>query len=143
MPDATYDGSLGYPFGFIFTPISGAAFGSAQAQGEKISTAKLKRNTPKFTPVTGSNAGNEQFVIANIPTSEMSVTWTYNKAAYQAALACFVAGIKGTLVNTRSDGAVETWTGAALTEVSPGDVEGQSLQTGTLMFMLQGTPTVA
>lgn len=142
MAEATYDGQLGYTISFVFTPLTGSPFSSQQAQVEKITTPKLTRNKPTFTPVSGANAGIEQYVIANAPIKEFSFEWTYSKAAYIAALAAFEAGIKGTLVVTYSDASVETWVGAGVTGCGPGDVDGAALRKGMIEFTVPASPTV-
>jgi hypothetical protein len=143
MSDLAYDGNLGYPFSFTFTPLTSASFGSAQAQVEEADAPEVTMNTPKFTPISGANAGVEQFVIANAPVKEYKITATYSKASYIAALACFNAKIKGTLVCTYSDGAVETWIGSALTAVGPGKVDGSGLRKASMTFTVPASQTVA
>lgn len=140
--DTFYDGTLGYPYSFTFTPLTGPSFGSAQIQVEKVSTPKMKRNKPTFTPISGANAGIEQFVIANAPIQEYAITWTYIKSAYVAALAAFTNGIKGTLAATYSDGTVQSWVGAGVTGISDGDVDGSALRTGMIEFTVPASPAV-
>jgi hypothetical protein len=142
MADTAYSGQLGYPFSSLFTPLTGTPFGTAQAQVEEAEPPETTLNTPKFTPISGPNAGVEQFVVANSPVKEYKMMWTYTKAAYQAALVCKNAKITGTLANTYADGSVESWVGAALTAVGPGKVDGNGLRKGTLTFTVPGNQTV-
>ena len=143
MPDTSYDGQLGYPYSFVFTPTSGTPFGTVQFQAEEADPPTIAKNTPTFTPISGPNAGIEQFVIANAPIKTYQVLGAYNKASYQAALVCWNAGIKGTLACTYADGLVETWRGAALTSVGGGKVDGAGLRKATTIFTVPASPTTA
>jgi len=134
MSDTAYDGIFGSGLSFTFTPTTGTPFGSAQAQVEEATPAKPTIETAKFTPISGANAGVEQFVLGRYPVADYGIKWTYNAAAYAAALTCQSAKVKGTLVCTYGDGSTDTYVGAALTMLDPGQNTASGLREGTLTF---------
>ncbi len=134
MADTQYDGIFGGGFSFTFTPTTGTPFGSAQAQIDEATPAKPTIDTSKFTPISGANSGVEQFVLGRYPVAEYGMKWTYNAAAYLAAVTCQSAKIKGTLVCTYGDGSTDTYVGAALTMLDPGQASANNLRDGNLTF---------
>jgi hypothetical protein len=141
MSEASYDGIFGGGFAFVFTPTTGTPFGSTQAQIDEATPAKVTVDTAKFTPISGANSGVEQFALGRYPVSEYAMKWTYNAAAYAAALACQTLKLKGTLVCTYGDGSTDTYVGAALTMLESGANTGTALRDGTLSFTCPVGPT--
>ena len=140
MSDIAYDGIFGGGFSFIFTPATGTPFGTSQAQVEEATPTKVTIDTAKFTPISGANSGVEQFVPGRYPVAEYGMKWTYNAAAFAAALTCLSAKIKGHLVCTYGDGSSDTYAGAALTMLDQGQNTANNLREGTLTFTCSTGP---
>lgn len=134
MSEAAYDGDFGIPIIFMFTPSSGGAFGSTTAQGQEATPADVKIEPVKFTPITGANSGKEQFVLGKMPSSQVKIKATYGAAAHLAAQTCLEAKVKGALVVTYGDGASDTYASAALTGLTAGAINADSLRTDDLEF---------
>jgi hypothetical protein len=134
MADTAYDGIFGNGISFTFTPTTGTPFGTAQAQVETFKSPPLTVETPTFPPISGDNAGSEQFVLGLIKIQKCPIKATYSKTMRAAAIACAVARVKGTLVVTHGDGALETCVGAALTGITPGEENATGLITDDLEF---------
>ena len=143
MPDIAYDGTFDIPISFTFTPTTGTAFGSAQAQVEEATPPETTIDTSKFTPISGSNAGLQQMALGIVPVKQYKIKWTYIFSAYQAAMTCLNAKVKGQLVVTYGDGHSETYLNTALVGVEPGAVTATNLRTGMLTFEGPSTPTIA
>ena len=134
MADIAYDAIFGINFSFTFTPSSGTPFGSAQAQVEEANTPQVMIDTAKYTPISGSNSGIEQFALGRFPVQEYKMKVTYSKAEHAAALVCLSAKVKGTLVCTYGDSSTETYSNCALTMVEAGPNTAQGLRTADLAF---------
>jgi hypothetical protein len=143
MANTQYDAVLGSTFSFTFTPTTGTPFGSAQAQVQEDTPADMKVDTVKYTPISGTNAGVEEFVLGKFPVSEHKIKATYQKAEHIAALACLAAKVKGTLVATYVDGLVETYAGSALTSVQMSASNADSEITDELTFTCPVPATTA
>src|SRR5690242_9135928 len=128
MSDAAYDGQFGIPISFTFTPTTGTPFGTAQAQAQEYTPPDQQLETPKFTPISGANSGNEQFVLGKQPVSKVMVKATYSSAEHAAAQACLAAKVKGTLAVTygtgpgETVGATDVYAEAALTGIKPSSI---------------------
>ena len=134
MDDTAYDGEFGIPISFTFTPTSGTPFGTAQAQAQELTPADHKVDTPKFTPISGSNSGQEQYVLGKTPISMVAIKATYKGSEHATAEVCLSAKVKGTLVISYGDGATDTYTGAALTGIKPSAINADGLRTDELSF---------
>lgn len=140
MADTAYDGQFGIPVSFTFTPTTGSPFGTAQAQAQEYTPPDHKVETPKFTPISGANSGNEQFLMGKVPIGTVMVKATYGSAEHAAAQTCLSAKAKGTLTVTYGLGPGETvaaqdvYTGAALTGLRPGAINADSERTDDLEF---------
>lgn len=143
MSDAAYDGIIDYDFSFTFTPDAGSAFGSEQCQVEELTPAPASIEVAKFTPISGTNAGIEQIVLGKIPAQEVKFKATYKDTQHLAAMTCLASRSKGTLVITYGDGLVQTYTGAALTNVTSGMVNASNVRTDDLTFSTPMFPTEA
>ena len=140
MTDAAYDGSLGLPISFAFTPSTGTPFGTAEAQAQELTPADIKVETSKLTPVSGGNAGNEQFILTKVPIGTLPVKATYSKAAHAAALTCLAAKHTGTLVVTYGDGSTDTFATAALTGIKGSAINANDTRTDDLEFTVALPP---
>lgn len=140
MADTNYDGIFGLGFAFTFTPSSGTAFGTEQAQVEEATTPPVKLETAKYTPISGSNSGVEQFAIGKYPVAEYKLKTTYSAAAHAAALTCVALKLKGSLVCTYGDGSQETYANSAITEVDPGPNTASGLRTAGITFTVPVPP---
>lgn len=141
MADTDYDAGFGFPFSFTFTPTSGSAFGTEQAQVEEANTPPAMIETAKYTPISGDNAGKEQFALGRFPVQEYKMKVTYSNTAHDAALTCLNTKSKGTLVCTYGDSSTETYTNAAVTGVSAGPVNGTGLRTAEVTITCPVPPT--
>lgn len=140
MVDTAYDAGFGFPFSMTFTPDSGPAFGTDQAQAEEANTPPVTIDTAKYTPISGANYGKEQFVLGRYPVQEYKVKVTYSSAAHAAALTCQATKSKGTLVCTYGDGSSETYSNSAVTGVTAGPVTGTGLRTAEVTFTVTVPP---
>ena len=134
MTDIAYQPTFGLPISFVFTPSTGTAFGSTVAQAEELTPADLKIDTAKMTPISGPNAGNEQFALGKIPVATVAIKATYLAAEHAAAQICLAAKVKGTLVVTYGDGATDTYANSALTGIKQSAVTASNLRTDDLEF---------
>ena len=134
MVEAAYDGVFGIPIEFVFTPSEGAAFASTVAQAQELTPADVKVEPVKFTPISGANSGNEQFVLGKLPSASVKIKATYGAAAHLAAQTALEAKLKGSLVVTYGDGASDTYAGAALTGLTAAAINADSLRTDDLEF---------
>lgn len=132
MPDTMYDAAYGFPFSFIFTPEEGPSFGTTHAQVEEANTPPATIETAKYTPISGENAGIEQFALGRFPVQEYKMKITYSAASHSAALACMNGKKKGVLVCTYGDGSTETYRNAAVTSVAAGPVNATGLRTAEI-----------
>jgi hypothetical protein len=143
MADTQYDGVLGSSLSFTFTPTTGTPFGSAQAQVQEATPPEAKVDAIKYTPISGSNAGIEQFVLGKFPSAEHKIKATYQKTAHEAALTALAAKVKGSLVVTYVDGLVETYAGSALTGLQMSASNADNEITDDLTFTCPVPPSVA
>lgn len=134
MANAAYDGIIDVDFSFVFTPDSGSAFGSEQCQVEEFTPAPAATEVAKFTPISGANAGKEQIALGKFSAQEVKFKATYKNTQHIAAMNCWASRSKGTLVITYGDGLVQTYTGAALTNVASGTVNASNVRTDDLTF---------
>jgi hypothetical protein len=141
MADTNYDGIFGTGFSFTFTPTTGTPFGSAQAQVEEANTPPVTIDTAKYTPISGSNSGIEQFAMGRYPVQEYKIKVTYAASEHAAALTCQAAKIKGTLACTYGDGSTESYANAGLTSVMAGPNTASGLRTAELTFTCPVPPT--
>jgi hypothetical protein len=141
MADTDYDGIFGTGFSFTFTPTTGTPFGSAQAQVEEANTPPVTIDTAKYTPISGSNSGKEQFAMGRFPVQEYKIKVTYSAASHAAALTCLNAKVKGTLACTYGDGSTESYAGSGLTSVSAGPNTASGLRTAEVTFTCPVAPT--
>ena len=86
MADAAYNGIFGFGFSCIFTPSTGTAFGSQQAQIEEATTPPVTIDIAKFTPISGANSNIEQFALGRYPVQEYKMKVTYSAAEHLAEL---------------------------------------------------------
>ncbi len=103
MSDAAYDGQYGGPISFVFTPTTGSAFGSTQAQCQELTPGDLKFNKFTFVPISGANANKEQFGLTYVGLAMVKIKATYKgtgSSEHASAQAALAAGVKGTLVVT-------------------------------------------
>ena len=107
MADAAYNGIFGFGFSWVFTPSSGTAFGSLQAQTEEATPPPVKIEVAKFTPISGANANKEQVAAGRYLVQEYKMKATYCAAEHAAALVCMSLKLFGTLVCTYGDGSTE------------------------------------
>jgi hypothetical protein len=133
MSDIAYDGQFGIPISFTFTPSSGSPFGTAQAQVQELTPADQKINTPSFTPISGANAGFEQWTLGIIPKSTVMILATYKASEHAAAQTAFSAKITGTLALTYPDGTA-TYAKAALTQIKSSKIAADTFRTDELEF---------
>lgn len=140
MADTAYDGSYGIPISFTFAPTTGTAFGTAQAQAQEYTPPDHKLDTAKFTPISGANSGNEQFVLGKTPVQTIMVKATYGSTEHAAAQTCLAAKVTGTLAVTYGLGpgetvaATDSYAKAALTGIRPGTINADGLRTDDLEF---------
>lgn len=132
MADTDYDGIFGTGFSFTFTPTSGTAFGTAQAQVEEATPPPATIETAKYTPISGDNSGIEQVALGRFPVQEYKFKVTYSAAEHAAAMTCLAAKVKGTLVCTYGDGSTDSFAGAALTSVQAGANTAAGLRTADI-----------
>jgi hypothetical protein len=142
MADVAYDGDFGIPISFTFTPTTGTAFGTTQAQAQEFTPADTKVETQKFTPISGTNAGKEQFILGKVPSATIQVKATYSSAEHAAAQTCLAAKVKGALVVTYSDGSSDTYSGA-LTGMKGSTINASSERTDDLEFTVSLPSTFA
>jgi len=134
MSNAAYDGIIDTDFSFTFTPDTGSAFGSTQCQVEEMTPAPASTVVAKYTPISGANAGVEQIALGAKSAQEIKFKATYKNTVHLAAKACWASKSKGTLVITYADGLVQTYTGAALTNVTSATVNASNVRTDDLTF---------
>ena len=141
---AAYGAIYGAPLGAVtFTPTTGTAFGSTQAQIEELTPAPSKIDTAKYTPISGVNAGIEQFTLTKTPVQELKIKATYGKTEHAAAMTCQAAKITGTLLVTYSDGSTDTFAIAALTDVQMSASNSTATITDDLTFAVVMPPVFA
>lgn len=138
--DVAYDGQFGIPISFTFTPTTGTAFGTAQAQAQEYTGADHKVDTNKFVPISGANSGFEQIVLGVVRSQVIMIKATYGSTEHAAAQVCIAARIGGVLVVTygpgpgETVGATDTYAKAFLTGVKPSAITAESLRTDELEF---------
>jgi hypothetical protein len=143
MVDTAYDGDLGLPISFVFTPSTGTPFGTEEAQGQELTPADMKVETAKLTPISGANAGDEQFILTKIPVGTIPVKATYSKTAHAAAQTCLTAKVTGVMVITYGDGSTDTFAKAALTGLKGSTINANDTRTDDLEFTVALPPVFA
>jgi len=141
MADAAYNGIFGFGFSCIFTPSTGTAFGSQQAQIEEATTPPVTIDLAKFTPISGANSNIEQFALGRYPVQEYKMKVTYSAAEHLAALTCQALKLFGTFVCTYGDGSQETYNNAAITTVQSGTNTAAGLRTAEITVTTPVPPT--
>lgn len=117
MSDTVYQGQTLLPCSLLYTPVTGTAFGSVQAQLQTLTPPDDKLGTFKFVPISGANSNLQQFGPTYTAVTTMMVTVTYKGTEHAAAQVCKTARIQGTLTVTYGDGATDVWTSSA-TQIS-------------------------
>jgi len=132
MADAAYNGIFGFGFSWVFTPTTGTAFGSLQAQTEEATPPPVAIDIAKFTPISGANSNVEQFALGRYPVQEYKMKATYSAAEHLAALTCQALKLFGSLVCTYGDGSTDTYCNAAITSVQAGANTAAGLRTAEI-----------
>lgn len=143
MSDTAYDGQLGEPISFTFTPTTGTAFGTAQAQAQELTPQDHRVNKFTFIPISGGNSNQEQYGLTYQPLATIMCKATYKGTEHAAAQTCMTAKIKGSLVVTYGDGATDTYAGSALTAIKGSTINANSERTDDLEFTVPMPPTFA
>jgi hypothetical protein len=139
-----YAASLGFGLSLAFTPSSGAGSGVAVALDNILDLTPPNRNAPlvKFTPLDGSEAGNEQVAAGKKEVTECSLKTGYSAARYAALEALY--RIAGTYVLTLNDGSIITATNSVMTKIAIDPINDSNIQTISMTFSVPaGWTTVA
>ena len=140
MADAAYNGIFGFGYSWVFTPSSGTAFGSLQAQTEEATPPPVKIEVAKFTPISGANSNKEQGAAGRYLLQEYKLKATYCAAEHAAALVCQALKLFGTLVSTYGDGSTETYSNSLITDVQSGSNTAAGLRTADITITVPVPP---
>jgi hypothetical protein len=138
-----YSASLGFGVALSFTPASGTGSGVAVALDNILDLTPPNRNAPlvKFTPLDGTQAGNEQVAAGKKEVTECSLKCGYSAARYAALEALY--RIAGTYVLTLNDGSILTAASSVMTKIAIDPINDSNIQTISMTFSVPAGWTTA